>query len=292
MLLGAASTIGASFLAADRFYGFLPEANDEIAFSDFLDRANKDEFSDIFITDDLLIGKTRTGFVLETQTTLSTEQNLSYFEKGNTNIWLQSPQNTFEKWVKPAAMSITAVSLVYGGKSLFNDLNKSRSQAQFKEALHEDQIRSTAHHEAGHAIVGLAKPGIYTVGEATIKPEAGMFGHIDAMHRTKIKSHTKETLDNTVAMLMAGRAAEQVAFGDNKYGVGARADIDMAKKIATDMVLSYGMSEELGNTPHLPSIFDGMRPLQFLFMTSSKRQLVDTAVKYYGSRPKNSCISH
>ena len=275
-MAAAAST---AVLAADHYFDFIPETNDQIAFSDFISRAKREEFSDIYVTENKLTGKTVSGDFIQAQTTLTTEENLSLLQDADANIWLQSGQNSFQKWARPAATTITASLAILAGKSLFNDLNKPRWQAQFKEMLHKEQIQYTAYHEAGHALVGLANPGIYSVGEATIKPEPGMFGYVDAMDRTKIKSATKERLENTIAMLMAGRAAEQIVFGDNQYGTGARADIDMAKKIAMDMVLNYGMSEELGNAPHLPSIFDSMRPLQFLFMTSAKKRQVNLAVK-------------
>ena len=59
-------------------------------------------------------------------------------------------------------------------------------------------------------------------------------------------SVTREKMYSDIAVAMGGRIAEEIIFGDDKVTSGASSDIDMATKMAKNMVTKYGMSKELG----------------------------------------------
>ena len=111
--------------------------------------------------------------------------------------------------------------------------------------ISDKEKRLTAFHEAGHAVVANALPSITDpVHKVTIIPRGRAGGYTlilpteDRMYRAK-----KELLDE-VAMLLGGRAAEDLFLGD--VTTGAQNDLERATKLARRMVCEWGMSEKLG----------------------------------------------
>ena len=111
--------------------------------------------------------------------------------------------------------------------------------------LSESERRLVACHELGHALVALSLPGADRVHKVSIIPRGiGALGY--TLQRPSEDRHVQqrsELLDR-LTVLMAGRAAEQVVFGEPS--TGAADDLAKATDLARDMVLRYGMDDTLG----------------------------------------------
>ncbi len=110
--------------------------------------------------------------------------------------------------------------------------------------LSDEEIRNTAYHEAGHALVAWLTPGSDPIHKVTIIPRGGALGLTYLLPEDERHNYTKEHLLNTLTHMMGGRAAEEVAL--KQMTVGARGDIDHATELARRMVCEWGMSEVLG----------------------------------------------
>lgn len=108
----------------------------------------------------------------------------------------------------------------------------------------EDERETTAYHEAGHAMVGWVIPESDPVRKVTILPRGMALGITSFVPEEDRYSASREDLLAKIAVLMAGRAAEEITFG--RITTGASNDIERATQIARDMVCRYGMSERLG----------------------------------------------
>jgi cell division protease FtsH len=115
--------------------------------------------------------------------------------------------------------------------------------------LNPVERRVVAFHELGHAMVALALPGTDEVHKISIIPRGvGALGYT-IQRPTEDRFLMKKTeLDNKMAVLMGGRAAEQVVF--NEISTGATDDLVRATDLARAMVLRYGMSNALGNVAY------------------------------------------
>ena len=108
----------------------------------------------------------------------------------------------------------------------------------------EDEREVTAYHEAGHAMVGRAIPESDPVRKVTILPRGMAMGVTIFVPEEDRYSASTEDLLAQIAVFMAGRAAEEIAFG--RITTGASNDIERATSIARDMVCRYGMSKKVG----------------------------------------------
>jgi cell division protease FtsH len=108
----------------------------------------------------------------------------------------------------------------------------------------EDEREVTAVHEAGHALAGRAIPESDPVRKVTILPRGMAMGLTIFVPEEDRYSATREDLLAQIAVLMAGRAAEDIVFG--RVTTGASNDIERASQLARDMVCRYGMSDVLG----------------------------------------------
>lgn len=103
----------------------------------------------------------------------------------------------------------------------------------------------TAFHEAGHALVAKLLSGV-TVSKVTIIPTTkGAGGYTMYLPDEKMFSTKKELL-NEIGVLLAGRASEEVVFGESEVTNGASHDLKQATDIASNMVCNFGMSEVVG----------------------------------------------
>jgi cell division protease FtsH len=109
--------------------------------------------------------------------------------------------------------------------------------------------RVVAYHELGHAMVGLALPGVETVHKVSIIPHGvGALGYTIQRPTEERYLMTRAELEHKMAALLGGRASEQLVFGE--ISTGAADDLAKATDIARAMVLRYGMSEALGNVAY------------------------------------------
>jgi cell division protease FtsH len=115
--------------------------------------------------------------------------------------------------------------------------------------LNPVERRVVAFHELGHAMVALALPGTDEVHKISIIPRGvGALGYT-IQRPTEDRFLMKKTeLENKMAVMMGGRASEQVVF--NEISTGASDDLVRATDLARAMVLRYGMSSALGNVAY------------------------------------------
>ena len=111
-------------------------------------------------------------------------------------------------------------------------------------AMKEREKKNTAYHEAGHAIVAHVLPSMDPVQQISIIPSGNALGYTLNPPKEDKYSVYKNELKEKIAMLLAGRAAEEIIFGD--ISGGASNDIERATDIAKKMVTRLGMSEVLG----------------------------------------------
>lgn len=115
--------------------------------------------------------------------------------------------------------------------------------------LNPNERRVVAFHELGHAMVALALPGSDEVHKISIIPRGvGALGYTIQRPTEDRYLMTRVELLNKMAVLLGGRAAEQVVF--HEVSTGAADDLVRATDIARAMVLRYGMSEALGNVAY------------------------------------------
>ncbi|MBP3315528.1 MAG: ATP-dependent zinc metalloprotease FtsH [Clostridia bacterium] len=110
--------------------------------------------------------------------------------------------------------------------------------------MKDSEKKNTAYHEAGHAIVTHLLPNTDPVHQISIIPAGRALGY--TLHQPQEDKYSvyKSGLKNEIAILLGGRAAEEIIFGD--VSGGASNDIERATKIAKQMVTKLGMSEFLG----------------------------------------------
>lgn len=110
--------------------------------------------------------------------------------------------------------------------------------------MDEDEKRSTAFHESGHAIVGLNVKHADPVDKVTIIPRGFSLGATHFMPKKNKLGYWKKEIIDQLAISLGGRAAEEVFVKD--MSSGAQQDINQATKLARAMICEWGMSEELG----------------------------------------------
>ena len=123
-------------------------------------------------------------------------------------------------------------------------LDKILLGAERKIMLTEDDRRRTAYHEAGHALAGMLIPGADPVRKVSIIPRGGSLGVTLSSPDSDRFNYTDAELDAAIRVLLAGRAAEEIVFGE--LTSGAESDLEQLTNIARFMVGRWGMSESVG----------------------------------------------
>jgi cell division protease FtsH len=112
--------------------------------------------------------------------------------------------------------------------------------------LNPKEREIVAYHEMGHTLVAMALPGVDPVHKVSITPRGvGALGYTIQRPTEDRFLMTKEELENKMAVLLGGRAAEVIVFGH--LSTGAADDLARVTDIARSMVTKYGMSEKLGH---------------------------------------------
>jgi len=129
--------------------------------------------------------------------------------------------------------------------------------------LNETERRVVAHHEMGHAMVAMALPGTDPVHKISIIPRGvGALGYTMQRPTEDRFLMTRSELENKMAVLLGGRAAEEVIFGHQS--TGAANDLAKVTEIARSMVMRYAMVQALGHIAYeeQPAPFLGVQPFQ------------------------------
>ena len=112
--------------------------------------------------------------------------------------------------------------------------------------MSQDEKELTAYHEGGHAIVAINQPASDPIHKATIIPRGRALGMVMRLPERDQLSLPREKMYADITVAMGGRVAEELIFGDSKVTSGASSDIEMATKMARNMVTKFGMSSKLG----------------------------------------------
>jgi cell division protease FtsH len=104
----------------------------------------------------------------------------------------------------------------------------------------------TAYHEGGHALVALTVKATDPVHKATIIPRGRALGMVMQLPERDKLSMSLEQMESRLAIIMAGRVAEDLVFGRDKVTSGAASDIEQGTKLARMMVTRWGLSDALG----------------------------------------------
>jgi cell division protease FtsH len=166
----------------------------------------------------------------------------------------------------PGMVGADLANLVNEAALLAVRRNKNRvGMAEFEEAvervvaglekknrlINPEEKKIVAYHEIGHAIVAMSLPGSDPVQKITIIPRGiAALGYTMQVPTEDRFLMRKTELLNKIAVLLGGRAAESLVFGD--ISTGAHNDLAKATDIARSMVKQYGMSDTLGQVYHAP----------------------------------------
>jgi cell division protease FtsH len=110
--------------------------------------------------------------------------------------------------------------------------------------ISDDEKKSTAYHEAGHAVVATLTPGADPIHKVSIIPRGMALGITQQLPIDERHTYSQVYLKNNITILMGGRVAEELVHGELTTGAGN--DIERATALARKMVCEWGMSEKLG----------------------------------------------
>jgi cell division protease FtsH len=135
-------------------------------------------------------------------------------------------------------------------------LEKILLGAERKILMTPGDRRSTAYHEAGHALVGMLTPGADPVRKISIVPRGQALGVTISSPDVDRFNYSRTELDARVRVALGGRAAEEVVFGE--VTTGAEGDIAQVTALVRQMVGRWGMNSAIGMVAVLPR--DGASP--------------------------------
>lgn len=110
--------------------------------------------------------------------------------------------------------------------------------------ISDAERKITAYHEAGHALVAKLTPGTDPIHKVTIIPRGMALGVTQQLPIEDKYTLSRTSLNGTIRVLLGGRAAEEIVFGERTSGAGN--DLDRVTDIARRMVCEWGMSEKVG----------------------------------------------
>jgi cell division protease FtsH len=147
--------------------------------------------------------------------------------------------------------------------------------------LNADEKRRVACHESGHTIVALSVPTGEPVHKVSIIPRGvAALGYTMQLPVKEKFLATQQELKDQLGILLGGRAAEEIVFGD--ISSGASNDLERASEVARDMVTRLGMSDKLGPLTYgrrQQSLYLGGEYTEEKNYSEETARLIDVAVK-------------
>ena len=129
--------------------------------------------------------------------------------------------------------------------------DKIRMGAERKSAvISADNLKLTAYHEGGHALVALKTSGAQPIHKATIVPRGDTLGMVAYLPEKDQMNLSREQMLAHLDVCMGGRIAEEIIFGRDQVTTGASSDLQQATSMARNMVTKYGMSDAVGPVYH------------------------------------------
>ncbi len=149
-------------------------------------------------------------------------------------------------------------------------------------AMTEEEKKLTAYHEAGHAILALNVAAADPVHKATIIPRGRALGMVMQLPEGDRYSMSYKWMVSRLAIMMGGRAAEELTFGKENITSGASSDIEQATKLARAMVTQWGFSDELGQVAYgenQQEVFLGHQVAQQKNVSEATAQKIDNEIR-------------
>ena len=146
----------------------------------------------------------------------------------------------------------------------------------------QEEKELTAYHEGGHAIVALNQSASDPIHKATIIPRGRALGMVMRLPERDQLSLPREKMLADITVAMGGRVAEEIIFGDKKVTSGASSDIEMATKMARNMVTKFGMSEKLGPLQYSENeeeVFLGRSVQRHQNVSEETAKLIDSEIR-------------
>jgi len=137
--------------------------------------------------------------------------------------------------------------------------------------ISEENKKTTAYHEGGHAVVALYTKGALPIHKATIMPRGQALGMVMQLPEGDMLSQSFQQMNAELDVCMGGRAAEELIFGAEHVTSGASSDLQRATNLARRMVCLYGFSPLLGTVRYTE---DDMKHL-----SPQTKETIDAEVK-------------
>ena len=146
--------------------------------------------------------------------------------------------------------------------------------------ISEEEKKTTAYHEAGHALVSKLIPGLDPIHKVTIIPRGRALGITASLPEDDKYTLSKKFLEGRLSMMLGGRVAEKLVF--NEYTTGASNDLERVTDLARKMICEWGMNDEMGPVTFGKKdqeIFLGREIAQHRDYSEETAQKIDTEVK-------------
>lgn len=155
--------------------------------------------------------------------------------------------------------------------------DKIRMGAERKSAvISPENLKLTAYHEGGHALVALHTKGSMPIHKATIMPRGDALGMVSYLPEKDQMNMSRQQMLAHIDVCMGGRVAEELIFGAEHVTTGASSDLQQATSMARNMVTRYGMGEHLGPMYHETRELENLSP--------ASREAVEAEVKAFVTR--------
>ncbi len=149
-------------------------------------------------------------------------------------------------------------------------------------AMTDEDKKFTAWHEAGHALVNVVLQHTHPLHKVTIIPRGQSLGSTMSLPKTDVLSRRRKEMLDMLAVMMAGRIAEEIVSGD--ISTGASGDIQQATNMARAMVTQWGMSDKHGMVQYGDNdefVFLGREMARAKGYSEFTAQEIDTEVKRF-----------
>ncbi len=146
--------------------------------------------------------------------------------------------------------------------------------------ISDEEKKTTAYHEAGHALITTLMKHADPLHKITIIPRGRALGITFSLPAQDVYSFSSDKIKDNIAILMGGRSAEQLFL--NQRTTGASNDIERATELARKYVCEWGMSEEMGPMAYgkkQEEIFLGREISQYRTFSEATAQKIDKEVK-------------
>lgn len=176
------------------------------------------------------------------RTPLSTDVNLDVLAKGTPGF----SGADLENLVNEAALMAAKENKDFLTMTDFENAKDKLLMGKERRTMVQspEDLKNTAYHEAGHAVLTLLLPETDTLHKVSIIPRGRALGVTMNLPEEDKNTYNRVELESRIAILFGGRAAELIIF--NKYTTGASNDIKKATDLARSMVCKWGMSELVG----------------------------------------------